>query len=220
MPRLALIALALVQLLLFSLFLLLYTRLRQPCGHTHSPSQQQRSLQPPSVRLSLVHRSTHRHASLASVSPPSALSTTQDTRLTCHAHATAHKERPTDPKEIKYIQSLEEKMYACAPKIAKYQAIRKRNVRPSSLRCYGLLRCALSGEAEERGGLSGQAIRGWVLRRSFGSFSQDDLVHSTGARSRASRGGRRRATCFVAFLAEPRMQPRFPSAPVYSASSS
>ncbi|KAL7341107.1 ADP-ribose pyrophosphatase [Rhodotorula toruloides] len=39
----------------------------------------------------------------------------------------AHKERPTDPREIKYIQSLEEKMYACAPKIAKYQAIRKRN---------------------------------------------------------------------------------------------
>uniref|UniRef100_A0A0K3C7C1 BY PROTMAP: gi/342321440/gb/EGU13374.1/ ADP-ribose pyrophosphatase [Rhodotorula glutinis ATCC 204091] n=1 Tax=Rhodotorula toruloides TaxID=5286 RepID=A0A0K3C7C1_RHOTO len=39
----------------------------------------------------------------------------------------AHTERPTDPNEVKYIQSLEEKMYACAPKIAKYQAIRKRN---------------------------------------------------------------------------------------------
>ncbi|BGP52777.1 hypothetical protein JCM8202_003856 [Rhodotorula sphaerocarpa] len=38
----------------------------------------------------------------------------------------AHDEVPNTPERIKYLQSIEEKMYACGPKIAKYQALRKR----------------------------------------------------------------------------------------------
>jgi hypothetical protein len=41
---------------------------------------------------------------------------------------TAHDDVSNSPERIKYLQSLEEKMYACGPKIAKYQALRKRTV--------------------------------------------------------------------------------------------
>ncbi|POY71243.1 hypothetical protein BMF94_5555 [Rhodotorula taiwanensis] len=40
--------------------------------------------------------------------------------------AFAHDDVSNSPERIKYLQSIEEKMYACGPKIAKYQALRKR----------------------------------------------------------------------------------------------
>ncbi|BGP36255.1 hypothetical protein JCM10449v2_000153 [Rhodotorula kratochvilovae] len=40
--------------------------------------------------------------------------------------ALAHNDAPKGPEEIKYLQSIEEKMYACGPKIEKYRALRKR----------------------------------------------------------------------------------------------
>jgi len=40
----------------------------------------------------------------------------------------AHNDAPKSADEIKYIQSIEEKMYACGPKIEKYRALRKRAV--------------------------------------------------------------------------------------------
>ncbi|GAA5981534.1 hypothetical protein JCM10908_004145 [Rhodotorula pacifica] len=40
--------------------------------------------------------------------------------------AFAHDDVTNTPERIKYLQSIEEKMYACGPKIAKYQALRKR----------------------------------------------------------------------------------------------
>lgn len=47
---------------------------------------------------------------------------------TTPASQTAHDDVSNSPERIKYLQSLEEKMYACGPKIAKYQALRKRTV--------------------------------------------------------------------------------------------